>query len=604
MRRIIVTSIGVAFALTLGGATRASAQPCTAPNIGPFSIDGCVSGSVATGSNSKLLGDAAAVIDPAGSAKEIGPINASTTKLGVINSAPVPMLGPTNPNAQVDLNTVYTQTGVDSSNGHIWYYFGWIRDSNNGSGVISIELQKSKVPDTCTGTNGYAAANCNPWSNRSTGDILIVWDQQGGGTNIGIRTYNSATQSFGVTVPLTASQAKAVYGTDLFRGELAIDFTAVVFGTGTECKSFANTIPGTVTGNSDTADYKDVVLAAFPPVSNCGSVTITKATVPAGQAGTFAYTLGRSPAGDIFDGTVDDDCTDATDKQECAGTLTAGQTDTITDLLAQSTLTLTEDLLNMPAGFVLDSIVCSLDGTDYTVTSGGTFPVVATKTTACVITNRLNTGTLIVKKVVVNDNGLTLGRSDFSYKIDTGIQAQIAFVDDNVGATYTLTAGTTYNVLETPVPGGYTVSYSTDCTNGTIVAGQTKTCTVTNNDTPGQPAQITTQSAILHDSASVSGLRAGGTAMTVDFKLYNSLDNCRANGATGLIGANLARPLTISGTTGTASTNTGVTVTLPGAGTGTATFFWRVTSAGNANNAPWPAGEACGESVTITFAGS
>ena len=39
--------------------------------------------------------------------------------------------------------------------------------------------------------------------------------------------------------------------------------------------TFANTIPSTVTGNSDTADYKDTILKTAPPITNCGSTTVT-----------------------------------------------------------------------------------------------------------------------------------------------------------------------------------------------------------------------------------------------------------------------------------------------------------------------------------------
>ena len=52
--------------------------------------------------------------------------------------------------------------------------------------------------------------------------------------------------------------------------------------------SFANTIPSTVTGNSNTADYKDTILKTTPPISNCQSTTVTTpkdgagANIPAG----------------------------------------------------------------------------------------------------------------------------------------------------------------------------------------------------------------------------------------------------------------------------------------------------------------------------------
>src|SRR4051812_11520991 len=91
---------------------------------GPFSIDGTVPDSGQT-----------AITDPAGSTKELGPANGSPTKIGVIHNAAVPMLGLTNPNAQVDLNKVYLDlkrvgTGAAARD---WLYFAWQRDSNSGS---------------------------------------------------------------------------------------------------------------------------------------------------------------------------------------------------------------------------------------------------------------------------------------------------------------------------------------------------------------------------------------------------------------------------------------------------------------------------------------
>ena len=67
---------------------------------------------------------------------------------------------------------------------------------------------------------------------------------------------------------------------DGFSGEATINLTTDVFPTDGSCVNFANIIPGTITGNSDTADYKDTVLAAFPDISNCGTLKVTKVTQP------------------------------------------------------------------------------------------------------------------------------------------------------------------------------------------------------------------------------------------------------------------------------------------------------------------------------------
>jgi streptogramin lyase len=85
--------------------------------------------------------------------------------------------------------------------------------------------------------------------------------------------------------------------------------------------------------------------------------------------------------------------------------------------------------------------------------------------------------TLIVKKIVINNNGGMLTPSNFSFSINGG--TAIAFEADGRNEL-TVDAGS-YSVTE-PDVAGYTASYSADCT-GTIAAGQTKTCTITNDDT-------------------------------------------------------------------------------------------------------------------------
>jgi hypothetical protein len=45
--------------------------------------------------------------DPEGNVQELGPLNASTTKIAVIHNDAVPTLGTTNPNAQVDLRQAW-----------------------------------------------------------------------------------------------------------------------------------------------------------------------------------------------------------------------------------------------------------------------------------------------------------------------------------------------------------------------------------------------------------------------------------------------------------------------------------------------------------------
>ncbi len=228
---------------------------------GPYTIDGVVP----DGGTTELA-------DQAGNVKELGPLNSNTTKIGVIHADAVPTLGMTNPNGQVDLRRAWLDTERDTSTQHDWLYFAWERDNNSGSGFIAYEFMQNPVPAGCaydTATDADLIANCNPWDNRRAGDFMILWDQQGGSLDLFLRTWSGTGDNLTLSAPtqLNAAVSQAAYSADGFRGEAAVDLTATIFGGSTACRSFANTIPSTVTGNSDSADYKDTILKTAPPIT-------------------------------------------------------------------------------------------------------------------------------------------------------------------------------------------------------------------------------------------------------------------------------------------------------------------------------------------------
>ncbi|MBO9520442.1 MAG: hypothetical protein J7518_02805 [Nocardioidaceae bacterium] len=277
-RGVVRRRIGIAAALVLGLATAlVPAGPALAAD-GPFTIDGTVPDTSPA---------PAELPDPFGNVKELGPKNASTTKIGVIHSAAVPMLDLTNPNAQVDLRRAWLATARDSGTQHDWLYFAWERDKNTGSGFIAYEFMQDPAPAACdyaSATDAQLIASCNPWANRRAGDFMILWDQQGNSLDLFLRTWTGTAPNLtlGAPVQLNASVSQAAYSADGFRGEAAVDLTATIFGGSTACRSFANTIPSTVTGNSDTADYKDTILQQAPPITNCTSTTVTTPKTGAG----------------------------------------------------------------------------------------------------------------------------------------------------------------------------------------------------------------------------------------------------------------------------------------------------------------------------------
>jgi hypothetical protein len=263
---------------------------------GPYNIDGLIPD-----------GGTSLLPDLSGSVKELGPLNSNTTKIGVIHNDAVPTLGLTNPNGQVDLRKAWLDTERDVSTNHDWLYFAWERDANSGSGFIAYEFMQNPAPAGCaydTADDTQLIANCNPWANRKAGDFIILWDQQGGSRELLLRTWSGTAPNLTLGAPttLTAAVSQATYSADGFRGEAAVDLTATVFGNSTACKSFANTIPSTVTGNSDTADYKDTILATAPPITNCASTTETTPKVVT-DTSTSPDTTANVPSGGASIGT-------------------------------------------------------------------------------------------------------------------------------------------------------------------------------------------------------------------------------------------------------------------------------------------------------------
>ncbi|PIR93856.1 hypothetical protein COT97_04390 [Candidatus Falkowbacteria bacterium CG10_big_fil_rev_8_21_14_0_10_39_11] len=88
--------------------------------------------------------------------------------------------------------------------------------------------------------------------------------------------------------------------------------------------------------------------------------------------------------------------------------------------------------------------------------------------------------TLHVIKTVINDDGGTSVASDFTLNVTGTNVSSSSFAGSATGVDVTLDAGS-YLVTEPSVPGGYSQTASVDC-SGTIAAGETRTCTITNND--------------------------------------------------------------------------------------------------------------------------
>lgn len=94
----------------------------------------------------------------------------------------------------------------------------------------------------------------------------------------------------------------------------------------------------------------------------------------------------------------------------------------------------------------------------------------------CTITNTTKPANLIIRKVLINDNGGTKTYSDFSYQVNN--DPVVNFEADGQNEL-SLSKGI-YSVRETTAP-GYTTTYD-NCDRIDLNIGETQICTITNND--------------------------------------------------------------------------------------------------------------------------
>ena len=158
-KRLRLAAVLAALAMPLAVLAAPFAQAGTTP---PFTI-GPNPNAIVPAPDLDEVADAAE--DPEGNVKELGPLNQNTTKIGVIHNDPVPTLGFTNPNGQVDLRRAWVTSEKDVPDGDDWVYFAWERDANSGSGFIAYEFMQNAAPAVCDDYDPADAAivsGCNP----------------------------------------------------------------------------------------------------------------------------------------------------------------------------------------------------------------------------------------------------------------------------------------------------------------------------------------------------------------------------------------------------------------------------------------------------------
>ena len=397
-----------------------------------------------------------------------------------------------------DLKRIYLASKVVG--GHTYLMLSWVRipqNTTSPSAHIGFEFNK--------GTDGPCGGSSDGLVKRVAGNMLIVYDFEGGATDTPVITLRRWVTSgscevgsksppcWGPATNLTAggfAEAKVnTFGsvTDAIApsppesldtnefGEAGIDLTdAGVFTAGT-CESFGTAFGvSRSSGNSGTAQMKDLVGPADFTLANCGTVIIRKVTDPSGDTTTsFGYTT---------------DVTTTPSSTTSPFSLKDGESNTILNVDPGTGLNVTED--DPSPDYLLTDIDCSASdstvnySTD-TSTRAVTFDLAADETLDCTFTNTLQRGAIeITKTSSKDDSGLAgatfsiTGPDSYSNSVDSGEDGTVC-VDDLAFGDYTVT--------ETAAPTGYAID---DDTGHTVTVDENSECgdgneaTISFSDTP------------------------------------------------------------------------------------------------------------------------
>ncbi|MFE6964269.1 collagen binding domain-containing protein [Agromyces sp. NPDC057679] len=389
--------------------------------------------------------------------------------------------GSAKPNEKGDLCStgygVEIVLGADGSRHGILYGY-WTRYAGNGEVSIFQHLE------------GPAAGRCD--------DVLIEFDYASSGTTARVLRWAPAAgdgcaNALGAgtwqpqpgTADIDWSTGVRQEGPPLTNqpletfGEFAIDLTTAGIFDPTECSTFEVSAMFTRTGNSPQANIQDFAEHSPDPMnlSNCGALTVTKATVPAGIVADddFGYTISRD-GGPVLPGLPPVDT--------IVDTIGAGETKSYPEVLAASDYRLSET--QIPPPWSLQSVVC----TAIPLTGGpaqqfvlddpaDTFLVSPANTTDCVITNSAAVITVVKQ---TEPDGAT---AEFEFEA-TG-QDPFTLGDDG-SLSFAVPVGEPVTITEGPADGWLPPSLNCDAevetgersVTVTPSAGQNITCTFTN----------------------------------------------------------------------------------------------------------------------------
>jgi hypothetical protein len=436
-----------------------------------------------------------------------------------------------------DLKRIY----VASTNvgGHTYLNLAWVRiPQNTTSPSAHVGFEFNKGSTACGPASGGLVQ-------RSVGDMLVVYDFEGGSTDVPAITIRRWVTSgscevgsksppcWGPATNVTAlgfAEAKVntfgsvqddlappalssttgtsvteTLGTSEF-GEAGIDLTGAEIFTAGSCESFGNVFGvSRSSGNSGTAQMKDLVGPGAFRLANCGTVIIHKQTSPDENPNTtnFGYTTNvtTTPATTTSPFTLQDD-----------------GTNTIVNVTAGSGLNVTED--NPGPGYALTGIDCSastVPATNYstdTTTRAVTFSIAGGETLECTFTNTRQTGALkILKQSTKTGNPLvSTAGAVFSYDNSSVTDNAAGDEDATVGEVCVSGLATgNHTVNETSPPPGYGDASQSNLT-ATVVAGTN----CTDNQPTGTAVVTFTNPPLADIQVNFRDGGSGETSATID----------------------------------------------------------------------------------------
>jgi hypothetical protein len=350
------------------------------------------------------------------------------------------------PNGTTNMDFEFNQSSTISANGEtpirtendllIKY------DLSRGGSVPTLGVHKWVV-------SGNAATVCE------ASNTVPCW---GKGTTLGGAT-EGKTNSGNVIDPI-APGAPRTLSAHTF-GEAAINLTDSGLFPAGSCINFGSAYLKSRSSDAFTSELKDFIAPISVNVSNCGTVIIRKQTDPDGATGSFGFTStgGLSPS---------------------TFSLSDGGVRTYTGVLAGS-YTVTET--DPTPAFDFTSISCTDNGASTTSTSGRetTINLVAGDTVDCTYTNTQR-GTIIASKVTDPASDTT---TSFPFTAGGGLTPTSFNLVGGASSTYSnVVPGSGYTLAES-VPTGWaqlsaTCSDGSPITNIAVSAGETVTCTFTN----------------------------------------------------------------------------------------------------------------------------